>query len=211
MGACHGRLRGPPPPPPSPTFKQMICQHGPQGSRLLHFIPDPGGRLCTQCPRSAWMSPGVQRIELLSPKSRYRLLLGHGPCVRRGFTHGSPAAFNSPVPVYSSCPFTCVVAGLSVGVVVPSITAMSLSECPCHPCGPAEGVVEGLPPIGQSCPTVYNPPPPPPRVQRTPCPTNTSVRTVFLEDFIVRWTRGGGGYRTTYGRVVDQSIAQPTR
>ena len=34
---------------------------------------------------------------------------------------------------------------------------------------------------------------PPPPVQRTPCPTNTSVRTVFFEDFIVRWTRGGGG------------------
>ena len=27
---------------------------------------------------------------------------------------------------------------------------------------------------------------------RTVCPTNTSVRTVFFEDLIVRWTRGGG-------------------
>ena len=36
-----------------------------------------------------------------------------------------------------------------------------------------------------------------PRVQRTPCATNTPVRTVFFEDFIVCWTprrRGGGGY-----------------
>ena len=36
------------------------------------------------------------------------------------------------------------------------------------------------------------PPPPPPRVQRTACPTNTSVRTVFFEDLIVRWIWGGG-------------------
>ena len=30
---------------------------------------------------------------------------------------------------------------------------------------------------------------------RTACPTNTPVRTAFCEDFIVRWTCGGGGGR----------------
>ena len=33
---------------------------------------------------------------------------------------------------------------------------------------------------------------PPPRAQRTPCPTNTPVWTVILEDFVVRWPRGLG-------------------
>ena len=30
------------------------------------------------------------------------------------------------------------------------------------------------------------------------CPTNTPVWTVFFEDFIVRWTPGGGGGGVTY-------------
>ena len=28
---------------------------------------------------------------------------------------------------------------------------------------------------------------------QTACPMNTHVRTVFFEDFIFRWTQGGGG------------------
>ena len=38
-----------------------------------------------------------------------------------------------------------------------------------------------------------SPPPPPGGLQPMPCPTNTSVRTVFFQTFVVRWTRWGGG------------------
>ena len=42
--------------------------------------------------------------------------------------------------------------------------------------------------VGPPLPTMF-----PHRTHRTRCPANNGVRTIFLGDFCVRWTTGGGG------------------
>ena len=82
----------------------------------------------------------------------------------------------------------------------PPVVAASLHDPRSNTCSQGPRLAIAAATLGMVCPY----PPPPPGVQRMPCPTNTSVQTVFFEDIINYVLNYVPGFRIEVFKLKDR-------